>query len=131
MAFAILRILMAIVIPFWKPLANSFQMLPSYWPLKQWLNSILAKTGKKCNFLFILQFFSKCGKWSPKTKRNPKRPRFQMCTENKICYIYNLDIRNNKKMGVIFSKKHFFLKISVFQVFSTHFSSGAQNICLG
>ena len=41
---------MAIVIPFWKPLAITFQMPPSYRPLKQWLNSNWAKTGKKCNF---------------------------------------------------------------------------------
>ena len=36
--------------------------------------------------------------------------RFQMCTENKICYIYNLDIRNNKKNGCYFLKKTVFLK---------------------
>ena len=60
---------MAIVIPFWKPLVITFQMPPSYRPQKQWLNSnyYWAKAGKKCNFLFILQFFSECGKFSPKT----------------------------------------------------------------
>ena len=48
---------MAIVIPFRKPLAITFQMPPSYGPLKQWLNSNWAKTGKKCNFFVYTPIF--------------------------------------------------------------------------
>ena len=48
---------MAIVKPFQKPLAISFQMPPSYRPLKQWLNSNLAKTGKNCNFFLYTPIF--------------------------------------------------------------------------
>ena len=52
-------------------------------------------------------------KWTWNTEillRNPKQLRFQMCTENKICYIYNLDIRNNKTKGNYFLKKKIFLE---------------------
>ena len=43
--------LMAIALPFQKPLAFAVQVTPSCGPMKQWLNSNWAKMGQQCNFL--------------------------------------------------------------------------------
>ena len=90
-------------------------MPPSYRPLKQWLNSNLAKIGIKCNFfLYTTIFFPSMANchprllfWAPEEKLaemdlehwNPKQLSFWRCTENKICYIHKIS-EITKKLGV-------------------------------
>ena len=106
--------------------------------------AIWQKKAKNVTFLTKLQFFfrvwqivtqDKCfgppkrnlQKWTWNTEIlliNPKQLRFWRCTENKICYIYNLNIINNKKIGCYFlKKKHSFCQITFIAI-----ASGACNL---
>ena len=78
--------------------------------------------SKQCWILKYLQFFV----W-----KNCKNLRIQHFLESKKLKFFNLQVRNEKKIGGYFLKKMHFCKIFSVPARSICFSSGAQNIYLG